>query len=66
MKYYLNIIGTVIGYIALISVFIAMIAVIPMGIIWVINELFGIEIPYTWKTWLGIVFILALFERSSK
>ena len=39
----------------------------PILIIWSLNTLFPVlAIPYTWETWLAVVFIGSLFKTTVK
>lgn len=37
---------------------------IPLLIIWSMNSLFMLNIPYTWKTWLSVYVLWAVFSAT--
>jgi hypothetical protein len=37
---------------------------IPLVIIWSLNNLFMLDIPFTWKTWLSVYILWALIASS--
>jgi hypothetical protein len=54
-------------YILLITLLIFLIILGPLLIIWSLNTLFPLlAIPYTWETWLAVVFIGSLFKTTVK
>jgi len=50
----------------LISIVILVLVFMPFGIIWSLDTLFHLGIPYTWKTWGAAGFLWSLFGNVSK
>ena len=49
-----------------IGLFIAVaIALVPLGILWALNTLFGLAIGYTIKTWLAALLLGMVFQANS-
>jgi hypothetical protein len=36
----------------------------PFGVIWALNTLFGLDIPYTFFTWLAVMFLSMAFGNT--
>jgi hypothetical protein len=49
-----------------VTVLILLLTFAPFFSIWSINTLFGTMIPYTWQTWLAMVWIGVWFSGSLK
>lgn len=54
------------AFIALLIIAVVVIAVVfwPAALIWALNVLFGLSIPFTFKTWLAAWIITSLFALS--
>ena len=58
-------IGASVGAVVLVLLLIAIIVFQPFIIIWAINVLFGVGIPYTFKTWLAMFTIIMVIRSNS-
>ena len=58
-------IGASVGAVVFVLLLIAIIVFQPFIIIWAINVLFGVGIPYTFKTWLAMFTIIMVIRSNS-
>lgn len=49
---------------ALLIVGFTVLALAPLGIIWALNELFSFNIEYTFRNWLAMFVLFAIFKTS--
>lgn len=54
-------VGTVLGFLLLVLI---IIGCIPLLVLWALNTLFSLNIPYTVHTWCAAVIILGLIPAS--
>lgn len=43
---------------------ISVVIAVPLLVIWAINTLFALTIPYTWETWFAIMVLLGVTNRT--
>ena len=53
------------GITAFVALIIALIILAPFALIWALNTLFALGIPYTFWTWLASLVISAIFGKSN-
>ena len=54
----------VVGVIAVVALVVALLVLSPLAIIWALNTLFLLAIPYNFWTWLAVVVLLLLLGGS--
>jgi hypothetical protein len=58
--------GKLLLFVFLLAVAVACVVLLPLGVIWSLNTLFGLKIAYTLWTWLAALLITAVIAvRSS-
>ena len=63
---FLETFGTVLAIIGLAVLLLALIVLMPLALIWAINTLFGLGIPYAPNTWLAAFLMLIFFRVPGK
>ena len=53
------------GITAFVALIIALIIFAPFALIWALNTLFALSIPYTFWTWLASLVITSIFGKST-
>lgn len=59
----LNTLIAPLGVVGAIVLLLAVVILIPLGVIWSLNTLFGLGIAYTFKTWFAALFISSFGSR---
>jgi hypothetical protein len=55
----------IIGYAVLILLVLAILVLLPFGLIWSINTLFSLSIAYTIKNWLAAILLIIIMGGKS-
>ena len=56
----------IVGLLTLIALIIALIIFTPTLVIWSLNTLFGLVIPYTLKTWFAMLIVCGVLSPTVK